>query len=192
MDQVPMQETGPLTQPLFTPPPHLAADCGAKGGGIRGVTGEVVDADAKGLVRRPAEDPFQSLGAGLDSLELALLGRRASIGAVPIPVIHLLAARGPGDAPVGQLVQGTGKITVGKDDPVMAVAGIRRKIDRLFPAAHQARPMALAHPLVEQLNQACDALFLDRKSTRLNSSHVAISYAVFCLKKKSATNKHSQ
>src|SRR5690625_6547233 len=25
---------------------------------------------------------------------------------------------------------------------------------------------------------------LDRKSTRLNSSHVAISYAVFCLKKK--------
>src|SRR5690625_5340824 len=27
----------------------------------------------------------------------------------------------------------------------------------------------------------------DRKSTRLNSSHVAISYAVFCLKKK---NKH--
>src|SRR5690625_2785006 len=26
-------------------------------------------------------------------------------------------------------------------------------------------------------------IFLDRKSTRLNSSHVAISYAVFCLKK---------
>src|SRR5690625_6662556 len=28
------------------------------------------------------------------------------------------------------------------------------------------------------------AIHLDRKSTRLNSSHVAISYAVFCLKKK--------
>src|SRR5207253_9174343 len=27
----------------------------------------------------------------------------------------------------------------------------------------------------------------DRKSTRLNSSHVAISYAVFCLKKKKTT-----
>src|SRR5699024_12224966 len=27
-------------------------------------------------------------------------------------------------------------------------------------------------------------LFRDRKSTRLNSSHVSISYAVFCLKKK--------
>src|SRR5699024_11356460 len=28
------------------------------------------------------------------------------------------------------------------------------------------------------------SLFIDRKSTRLNSSHVSISYAVFCLKKK--------
>src|SRR3712207_8034777 len=30
-------------------------------------------------------------------------------------------------------------------------------------------------------------LFLDRKSTRLNSSHANISYAVFCLKKKQST-----
>src|SRR5690625_6405372 len=30
---------------------------------------------------------------------------------------------------------------------------------------------------------------LDRKSTRLNSSHVAISYAVFCLKKKKNTDR---
>src|SRR5699024_12017888 len=29
---------------------------------------------------------------------------------------------------------------------------------------------------------------LDRKSTRLNSSHVSISYAVFCLKKKNIYN----
>src|SRR5690242_21455239 len=29
----------------------------------------------------------------------------------------------------------------------------------------------------------------DRKSTRLNSSHMSISYAVFCLKKKKNTNK---
>src|SRR3712207_8909639 len=29
--------------------------------------------------------------------------------------------------------------------------------------------------------------FLDRKSTRLNSSHANISYAVFCLKKKSTS-----
>src|SRR5690625_6863170 len=33
-----------------------------------------------------------------------------------------------------------------------------------------------------------DAGRLDRKITRLNSSHVAISYAVFCLKKKKKQN----
>src|SRR5437899_9990917 len=32
---------------------------------------------------------------------------------------------------------------------------------------------------------------LDRKSTRLNSSHLGISYAVFCLKKKKKINDHS-
>src|ERR1035441_10906065 len=31
---------------------------------------------------------------------------------------------------------------------------------------------------------------IDRKSTRLNSSHLGISYAVFCLKKKNNTSKH--
>src|SRR5688500_19164705 len=32
----------------------------------------------------------------------------------------------------------------------------------------------------------------DRKSTRLNSSHLVISYAVFCLKKKKDKNCHIQ
>src|SRR5690625_6520926 len=32
----------------------------------------------------------------------------------------------------------------------------------------------------------------DRKSTRLNSSHVAISYAVFCLKKKNNTQEQEK
>src|SRR5207244_5030903 len=41
--------------------------------------------------------------------------------------------------------------------------------------------------------RACDdlvgvAAVLDRKSTRLNSSHQIISYAVFCLKKKKNSN----
>src|SRR5205085_3778537 len=35
-----------------------------------------------------------------------------------------------------------------------------------------------------QLTSATTADFADRKSTRLNSSHSQISYAVFCLKKK--------
>src|SRR5206468_5644211 len=35
-----------------------------------------------------------------------------------------------------------------------------------------------------QMNTVGPAMSLDRKSTRLNSSHDQISYAVFCLKKK--------
>src|SRR5690606_39887141 len=34
-----------------------------------------------------------------------------------------------------------------------------------------------------------DGVRVDRKSTRLNSSHVKISYAVFCLKKKSRSSE---
>src|SRR5439155_27342491 len=37
-----------------------------------------------------------------------------------------------------------------------------------------------------------DAVERDRKSTRLNSSHVAISYAVFCLKKKKKNDAHGR
>src|SRR2546422_4328903 len=36
---------------------------------------------------------------------------------------------------------------------------------------------------------AADVRYGDRKSTRLNSSHGYISYAVFCLKKKKKTDK---
>src|SRR5699024_11359783 len=44
---------------------------------------------------------------------------------------------------------------------------------------HQAGAMThMPEPLVVL------RVFTDRKSTRLNSSHVSISYAVFCLKKK--------
>src|SRR5256885_8620459 len=34
--------------------------------------------------------------------------------------------------------------------------------------------------------------FTDRKSTRLNSSHLVISYAVFCLKKKKEQHKYNR
>src|SRR3989442_10847142 len=44
------------------------------------------------------------------------------------------------------------------------------------------------HRTLEGTNIKLDAV-RDRKSTRLNSSHVRISYAVFCLKKKKKKNK---
>src|SRR5207253_4593669 len=51
-----------------------------------------------------------------------------------------------------------------------------------FPRWVPAEVMKQASAISEE--EAIAALGEDRKSTRLNSSHVAISYAVFCLKKK--------
>src|SRR5437870_9786993 len=48
--------------------------------------------------------------------------------------------------------------------------------------------------VLAQIGHRCEkamANLRDRKSTRLNSSHVAISYAVFCLKKKNKTKIRS-
>src|SRR5699024_962112 len=49
----------------------------------------------------------------------------------------------------------------------------------------EERKRALIAPFYEEITETSFQLsLLDRKSTRLNSSHVSISYAVFCLKKK--------
>src|SRR3712207_7947298 len=48
------------------------------------------------------------------------------------------------------------------------------------------RPRQLPHPVPAQ-RRHCPKADPDRKSTRLNSSHANISYAVFCLKKKTTT-----
>src|SRR5262245_64967668 len=52
--------------------------------------------------------------------------------------------------------------------------------------ARIARPCSALHACAtRQREQVLDVLQVgDRKSTRLNSSHLGISYAVFCLKKK--------
>src|SRR5437870_9739564 len=44
----------------------------------------------------------------------------------------------------------------------------------------------------QRLQRLLGLLLGDRKSTRLNSSHVAISYAVFCLKKKKIITNNTQ
>src|SRR5256885_8878632 len=51
------------------------------------------------------------------------------------------------------------------------------RLDRLDD--HRSR-----HPLIAVMRYAVLIDPADRKSTRLNSSHLVISYAVFCLKKK--------
>src|SRR3712207_7855954 len=55
---------------------------------------------------------------------------------------------------------------------------------RVALAQHQL----LRHRVGERHRQGAAEAVPDRKSTRLNSSHANISYAVFCLKKKNNTN----
>src|SRR6185503_20662505 len=63
----------------------------------------------------------------------------------------------------------------------------------LFPytTLFRSRPSRECPPLTT--NPLCRAnARRDRKSTRLNSSHGYISYAVFCLKKKKKWKRHTQ
>src|SRR5690242_21181208 len=55
-------------------------------------------------------------------------------------------------------------------------AGVRRRRERAGDAAEDEAD--------EEQREIAGVRMLDRKSTRLNSSHMSISYAVFCLKKK--------
>src|SRR5437868_5417018 len=89
-------------------------------------------------------------------------------------------------------VTSTGDRTVlGQNDFVALFEGY----DRLFPVVSLAGLLGALTPgfAVDvhgvhlgdlYLEQFLDGVPEDRKSTRLNSSHVSISYAVFCLKKK--------
>src|SRR5256885_3532328 len=53
---------------------------------------------------------------------------------------------------------------------------------------HRARRRAVALPEFRPTHRLL--VRKDRKSTRLNSSHLVISYAVFCLKKKTDDGAH--
>src|SRR3712207_8210833 len=75
--------------------------------------------------------------------------------------------------------------------PILAILGVEQLLD------HGLAVVGLVAGALEHVEGeghrlvAVDAVrvdVLDRKSTRLNSSHANISYAVFCLKKKKKQN----
>src|SRR5439155_18956328 len=67
------------------------------------------------------------------------------------------------------------------DIPECHTGRSRRRRGRTWTASPISMPRPPARPRDRRGRPGAPA---DRKSTRLNSSHVAISYAVFCLKKK--------
>src|SRR2546430_12439258 len=78
--------------------------------------------------------------------------------------------------------------TLSLHDALPIFRALRQPDPRRVPADLGAARRVLG--AVQHVHLAEDATGGDRKSTRLNSSHSQISYAVFCLKKKK--NKHSR
>src|SRR5256885_11071602 len=82
--------------------------------------------------------------------------------------------------------------TLSLHDALPILQGDRFAALRLVPHEHAVRQHAderlarqvIPAPDAEPHGNAERSGTLDRKSTRLNSSHLVISYAVFCLKKK--------
>src|SRR5687768_17676882 len=84
--------------------------------------------------------------------------------------------------PYTTLFRSAGKTTVLKE--------VANAISRNYPEVHLMVALIGERPEeVTDMDRSVDADEGDRKSTRLNSSHGYISYAVFCLKKKKNKKK---
>ena len=76
---------------------------------------------------------------------------------------------------------------VGRSELIRAIRGVAGGQNLLDPAVTKRVMERLAQLTVKDEEREVAGLSGDRKSTRLNSSHKPISYAVFCLKKKKNT-----
>src|SRR5690625_4153282 len=74
---------------------------------------------------------------------------------------------------------GVGALTL-IDMDVVSVSNINRQLPALDSTLGRDKIEVMADRIGE-INPHCRVHLVDRKSTRLNSSHVASSYAVFCL-----------
>src|SRR2546430_12308828 len=121
---------------------------------------------------------------------------RAAEGCVQL-LIQVAGRAGRGMSPGRVLVQAFKPDTVSLDYEAFAAAELRRREALRFPPFVRLAPGRLAGNSEPRVRGAAEraasvarrlAAAGEQKSTRLNSSHSQISYAVFCLKKKKMTN----
>src|SRR5688572_8107235 len=134
--------------------------------------------------------PLEQAGAS----EQDSLGARFDLG-------ERLGGATTGDVRRGTDKQGGGAVAVKLVSPaVMALPQIAQRIERELKQLERVDSGSVARVIASgkrgdqvwiATELVADAQTLDRKSTRLNSSHSQISYAVFCLKKKTKRTKNN-
>src|SRR5256885_10745531 len=108
--------------------------------------------------------------------------RSAAVAAALAIGLPALAGSGAGPAPQFTLRA--------RDGRAVSLAQYHGQVVMINFWASWCGPCRQEMPLLESIYRKYHKLgftLLDRKSTRLNSSHLVISYAVFCLKKKNKT-----
>src|SRR2546426_8849857 len=76
---------------------------------------------------------------------------------------------------------------------VAGCAACRAELEALYQRVARLKALPARRPARDRWPAVRDAVLAerrDRKSTRLNSSHLVISYAVFCLKKEKKQNTY--
>src|SRR5207247_1672207 len=121
----------------------------------------------------PADDPERGLDGGVR----ALIGDDCGVG----DLLDQPGAEHRGGNAKDHVVVGELPLEVRLPDRAAAGVGVGRA---LVAAADHEEPMDAAVRRAVGLALEPRLPYRDRKSTRLNSSHEWISYAVFCLKKK--------
>src|SRR5436309_5598884 len=130
-------------------------------------------------------------GAGMAGLSAAARARELGVAATVLE---------KGDRPGGSMLLSSGVIwrypsladfrrECPNGDPRLQRLIVERLDDSLDWLESLGAPLVAAETKNPRtVGRRFDPRGLDRKSTRLNSSHVKISYAVFCLKKKRTKN----
>src|SRR2546426_6982218 len=122
-------------------------------------------------------DVFMPVKNGYEVCEFVKKDQRFS----HIPVILLVGAFDPLDEHEAQRVGADGVLKKPFVPPEPLISMVKSALSRSGGGSGRPRPIPMPK---RPAAPPAGAGIPDRKSTRLNSSHLVISYAVFCLKKK--------
>src|SRR5438874_1615083 len=136
----------------------------------------------RAAIERAATRRLFAKAAGQDVTASGDLAARTEAGLVQRMLSYLGLARRSGD-----LILGFDRVERqirGAEPPAVMVEATDAAVDGRRKLQAAAKAVGCIPFVIGAFSSTELSLSLDRKSTRLNSSHVEISYAVFCLKKK--------